>query len=65
MNLKSSSVMSVCFHLYSGDSLYLSNSASHASKVMGGGLPNSFQSTIDKPDSVKRVTPPKTTAPNA
>ena len=57
--------MSVCLYLYSGDSLYFSNSTSHSASVVGGFRPNNFQSTILKPDSVSRVTPPKTTAPNA
>ena len=63
MNLKSSMLMSKFFHLNSGLSLYFSNSSCHSSLVRGGGLPARVQSVMLRPDSVRRVTPPSTTAP--
>ena len=59
INLKSSIEISLFLILNSGDSLYFSNSIFHSSAFLGGGRPNNFQSTILKPDSVSRVTPPK------
>ncbi|CAK5275786.1 unnamed protein product [Mycena citricolor] len=51
--------------LNSGVALYLVNSSSHASCVMGGTTPvMGFHSVILNPDSVKRVTPPTTTTAN-
>lgn len=59
--------MSWIEHTYirnSGNCLYLLNSFCHSSSVVGGLIPlMRCQSTIDKPDSVSRVTPPRTTAP--
>ena len=60
MNLKSSTVIHVFVFLYSGDSLYLANSASQSSAVSGGFSTN-FQSVMDRPLRVSRVTPPRTT----
>lgn len=44
--------------LNSGYCWYFSNSATHSSSFFGHRSPNNFQFTIDKPDSVSRVTPP-------
>ena len=50
-----------CRCSYSGNCLYRSNSVVHSSFVMGGNDPSGFQSVIDNPDLVKRVTPPMCT----
>lgn len=52
------------YKLYSGNCLYFSNSKIHCSSVNGGVSLKGCQSTIERPDSVNRVTPPRTTAPN-
>jgi hypothetical protein len=50
--------------LNSGLSLYLANSSSHASSFLGGKLPvTGRHSVMLSPDSVRRVSPPKTTIP--
>ena len=50
--------------LYSGNCLYLSNSASHSASERGGFIPFSrCHWVIDRPDSVSLVTPPTNTAP--
>jgi hypothetical protein len=49
---------------YSGDALYLLNSTSHSSGVMGGSPPANLQSVIARPERVRRVTPPNTTILN-
>mmetsp|Transcript_7263 Transcript_7263/g.30897 ORF Transcript_7263/g.30897 Transcript_7263/m.30897 type:complete len:220 (-) Transcript_7263:120-779(-) len=64
MPLNSSTVMCGCMRRNSGNCLYLANSSSHASLPMGGREPESFQSTIERPDSVRRVTPPIVMMPN-
>lgn len=52
------------YYLYSGHSLYLSNSANHSPCVRGGFIPRMrFHVVIDNPDSVNRVMPPSETAP--
>eukprot|EP00965_Chrysotila_dentata_P182546 6027898-Pleurochrysis_carterae.AAC.7 len=55
--------MSGCNRWYSGKRLYLANSASHSSSDTGGMDPCGRQSVIDRPDRVRRVTPPSTTMP--
>ena len=47
----------------SGESFHRANSASHASAVIGGNEPCSFQSVIDRPERVRRVMPPTVTMP--
>ena len=43
--------------------MYRSNSTVHSSVVMGGRDPSGFQSVMDRPDLVRRVTPPMWTMP--
>jgi len=53
------------YSLNSGDSLYFSNSASHSDWEEGGRDPvMGRQSTMERPDSVRRVTPPTKTMEN-
>lgn len=47
------------YYLYSGYCLYFSNSINHSDSVQGSFSPRSLHVTIDKPDSVSRVTPPE------
>lgn len=64
MNLNSANVISRFKILNSGNCWYFWNSASHSSWLVGGFI--SFikcQSTIERPDSVNLVTPPRITAP--
>ena len=56
------SVMPVLIFWYSGNCLYFSNSAIQAASDSGGSQPViGFHSTIERPDSVRRVNPPITT----
>lgn len=48
---------------YSGYCLYSSKRWTHSAWLKGGRSLIKCQSTIDSPDSVRRVTPPKATAP--
>ncbi len=43
--------------------MYRSNSTVHSSSVIGGRDPSGFQSVMERPDLVKRVTPPMCTMP--
>eukprot|EP00967_Tisochrysis_lutea_P101830 scaffold152984_cov35-Tisochrysis_lutea.AAC.5 len=63
MPLNSSSVISGCRRWYSGKCLYLSNSRCHSWSVVGGSDPCGRQSVIERPERVRRVTPPSTTMP--
>ena len=46
------------YRLYSGECWYFTNSACHSAVDIGGKLPINFQSVMDRPDLVRRVTPP-------
>jgi len=52
-----------CRCCHSGYCLYRSNSTDHSSVVMGGRDPSGFQSVMERPDLVRRVTPPMCTMP--
>lgn len=54
----------VTYILNSGNSLYKLNSSIHSAEFLGSFSPNSFHVTMDRPDSVSLVTPPRITAPN-
>src|SRR3546814_7860769 len=58
--LNAASDMPRLISLYSGICLYFSNSASHAASLSGGSTPvTGSHSVIDRPDSVRRVMPPR------
>mmetsp|Transcript_4162 Transcript_4162/g.8000 ORF Transcript_4162/g.8000 Transcript_4162/m.8000 type:complete len:220 (+) Transcript_4162:1094-1753(+) len=54
---------SLCFW-YSGKRWYLANSSIHPSSVSGGRIPVGFHSTMDRPEPVSLVIPPRATIPN-
>ena len=59
MDLNSAKFILLFTLMYSGVCLYLSNSLIHDASVKGGRIPvTGFHSVIDKPESVKRVSPP-------
>ena len=62
MDLKPSTSMSWLRSLNSGVSLYFSNCAAQSASVSGGIVPmKGCHSTMDRPEWVRRVTPPTTT----
>ena len=64
MNLYSSTVMDALDKRNSGDARYLANSRAQSSAHKGGDSHWNFQSVMDRPERVKRVTPPRTTMLN-
>jgi len=61
MNWKSGRDMRELTRCHSGDALYLSNSASQSASLRGAVSPANFQSVMERPERVRRVTPPSTT----
>ena len=65
INLNSERVIPLFIFWYSGNFLYLLNASSHSTSFIGGIAPFiNFQSTIESPESVRRVIPPITTIEN-
>src|SRR3972149_6944201 len=62
IDLNSERLMPVLTFWYSGVCLYLSKVASHCGALSGGIAPMmGSHSTIERPERVRRVTPPRTT----